>query len=296
MMAEMKRRRFLATSTTATLSLALAGPLRALAPDNRYRRNIGIQLYTLRGLIGRDAAATLQAVADAGYQQAELYGFPNADAMLAGARDAGVAVHSAHFEWDTVVNPKDEKMSDFATILEKAGNEKITHLVIPFLHGHNRRNLDDYRLVADRCNQAAAMAKEAGIQLAYHNHAFEFQPLEGEKSGFDVMIERFSPEMMFEIDVFWVRVAGHDPAGLIKKLDGRVSQLHLKDLKDGLELPDFGSIPQDAFKELGNGIIPMKPILAAAEEAGVAHCHVEQDHSPDAMASIRTSIAHLASL
>ena len=102
--------------------------------------------------------------------------------------------------------------------------------------------------------------------------------------------------MMFEIDVFWVKAAGVDPVELIKKLKGRVSQLHLKDLKEGLALPTFGGLPEDAFQELGDGIIPMEPILVAAKDAGVVHCHVEQDQSPDAIASIRQSLKHLGTL
>jgi sugar phosphate isomerase/epimerase len=103
--------------------------------------------------------------------------------------------------------------------------------------------------------------------------------------------------MKFEIDVFWVKAAGLDPAALIKKLSGRVTQLHLKDLKDGLTLPNYaGGLAADAFQELGDGIIPMEPILVAAKAAGVKNCHVEQDQSLDALASIKQSIDFLNKL
>ena len=159
-----------------------------------------------------------------------------------------------------------------------------------------RKTLDDYKRIAANANKAAALTKAAGIQLSYHNHAFEFQPKEGGKTGYDIFIEEFSPDMQFEIDVFWIKVGGLEPADLIAKLSGRVSQLHLKDLKPGLKLPEYGSIPQDAFKELGNGMIPMEPIIEAAAKAGVKHCHVEQDHSPDPLASIKRSVDYLAKL
>jgi sugar phosphate isomerase/epimerase len=160
----------------------------------------------------------------------------------------------------------------------------------------NRGSLDAYKKVAENANKAAEKAKAVGIQLGYHNHAFEFQPKEGGKCGFDIFTAEFSKDMKFEIDVFWVKVANIEPAELIAKLAGRVSQLHLKDLKAGIKLPEFGNLPQDAFKELGNGIIAMEPILAAAEKAGVVHCHVEQDHSPDPLASIKQSTAYLGKL
>jgi sugar phosphate isomerase/epimerase len=293
----MDRRHFLRTTTTAALAFGFADrAAAALEAENVYRKNIGIQLYTLRNQIGKDAAGTLKQVAEAGYKQVELYGFPNADAMVKGAKDAGLAIHSAHFDWECVVSPKDAAMSDFARLLEKAKEIGLSHLVIPYLADRDRKKLDDYKRVAANANQAAAMAKKAEIQLAYHNHNFEFEPKEGGKTGYDVFVSDFSEDMMFEIDVFWVKAAGVDPVELIKKLKGRVSQLHLKDLKEGLALPTFGGLPEDAFQELGDGIIPMEPILVAAKDAGVVHCHVEQDQSPDAIASIRQSLKHLGTL
>ena len=172
----------------------------------------------------------------------------------------------------------------------------ISHLVIPYLYGRNRETLDDYRALAEKMNKAAVEAKSASIQLAYHNHAFEFEPKEKGRTGFDVFVEEFVPEMKFEVDVFWVRVGGKDPVELIRSLKGRVSQLHLKDLEKGTKLPNFGKLPNEAFRELGNGMIPMEPIIQAASEVGVDHCHVEQDQSTDPIASIGTSMEYLKSL
>ena len=293
----MKRRTFLRSAAVSSLALTPASQvLAALSPDNKYRKNIGIQLYTLRDALGKDAAGTLKAVAEAGYKQVEPYGFPNCQPLLDGAKAAGLALNSTHFEWGSVVSPKDAAMSDFQKIVEKAKEVGLSHLVIPYLADGERRTLDDYKKIAANANKAAEITKAAGIQLSYHNHAFEFAPKEGGKCGYDIFMAEFGENMKFEVDVFWIKVANLDPAELITKLSGRVSQLHLKDLKAGLKLPEYGTIPQDAFKELGNGIIPMEPIIAAAEKAGVVHCHVEQDQSPDAMASIKQSIAYLGKL
>lgn len=293
----MNRRTFIRTTAATSLVLSQTQSLFALEAENAYRKNIGIQLYTLRKELGKDPAATLKKVAAAGYKQVELYGFPNADPLISGAKDAGLEINSAHFEWDAVVNPKDAAMSDFSKILEKAREIGLSQLVIPYLRDPNRKTLDDYKKVAAHANQAAAMAKTAGIQLSYHNHNFEFEPKEGGKSGYDVFIEEFSPEMQFEIDVFWVKAAGMDPQALITKLQGRVSQLHLKDLKEGVGTPSFSNaLPAEAFQPLGSGIIAMEPIIVAAKAAGVKYCHVEQDQSPDAMADIARSIAYLGKL
>lgn len=293
----MKRRQFLSTSAAAaTLALTQPRSLMALDANNKYRNEIGIQLYTLRNQISDDVKSTLKAVADAGYKQVEPYGFPDDQGMIEVAKDLGLAVNSTHFAWDAVVNPDDDGVPEFSEILDKAHAAGLQHLVVPYLADRNRTTLDDYRQTAERCNKAAEQAKQAGIQLAYHNHAFEFKPHEGGKTGYDVFIEDFSPDMNFEVDVFWVQVGGHDSVGLIRKLAGRVSQLHLKDLNRSVETPNYGSIPPEAFEELGDGVIAMEPIIDVAAEAGVKLCHVEQDHSPHPIKSIQQSMTHLKSL
>lgn len=292
----MKRRKFLKTALASSLATSATFQALALSKNNRYRKEIGIQLYTLRNELDADMRGTLESVAKAGYRQVEGYGFPDAEEMIKTSKDLGLAVNSTHFAWESVTDPDKEGVPAFSEVLDQAAEAGLTHLVVPYLHSHNRENLDDYKRLAERCNNAAAEAKKANIQLSYHNHAFEFQPMEGGKSGYDVFMQEFSSDMKFEIDVFWVVVGGLDPVSLIKNLDGRVSQLHLKDLKKGTSLPEFGQLPNDAFKELGNGMIPMEPIIEAAESAGVAHCHVEQDQSPDPIKSIQQSIQYLVKL
>ena len=200
----MRRRSFLRTTAATAL---LSGPtqsLLALEKDNKFRRQIGIQLYTLRNQIRKDPAGTIKAVKEAGYVQGEMYGFPNCDPMIEAAKAVGLQLHSSHFEWESVVNPSDKSLSDYRRILEKAGKTGLTHLVVPYLHGKDRETLDHYKRTAENCNKAAALAKKQGIQLAYHNHAFEFEPKKDGLSGFDVFMKEFSPEMQFELDVFWV--------------------------------------------------------------------------------------------
>tara|TARA_Y100000588_G_scaffold141741_1_gene155645 strand:- start:4270 stop:5208 length:939 start_codon:yes stop_codon:yes gene_type:complete len=294
----MNRRDFLKTSLAATLASSATMKAFALADNNPYRKNIGIQLYTLRRQIAEDTVGTIKAVAEAGYKQVEAYGFPDADAMIRASKEFGMQVNSAHFAWESVTAPEKQGVIPFEKILDKASEMRLSHLVVPYLHTHERETLDDYKRMADLLNKAAAKAKDANITLAYHNHSFEYAPQEGSKTGFDVMIEEFSDEMKFEVDVFWVSAGGIDPVDMMKRLEGRISQLHLKDLKQGIELPEFDNtkIPRDSFKELGNGIIEMEPIIEAAWVAGVDHAHVEQDESADPIASIQQSIAYLATL
>lgn len=292
-MKTMNRRYFLRNTAGTALALASVQSLFGAESSSPYVNNMGLQLFTLRDQLKADTATTIKTVAEAGYKQVEAYNYPDSEAMISAAKDNGLAVNSCHFDLGLILQAKDEAMPEFAKIVAKAEGSGVSNLVIPYLSEPIRKNLDDYKSLAEKLNKAAAIAKDAGIQLAYHNHSFEFLPMDDGKSGYEVFIAEFSPEMMFEIDIFWVKLAGIEPVSLIERLKGRVSQLHLKDLKKGVKIPNFAGASDDSFKEIGNGIIDMVPIMAAAQANGVKHCHVEQDQSPHPIKSIQESMKHL---
>lgn len=98
----------------------------------------------------------------------------------------------------------------------------------------------------------------------------------------------------FELDVFWAQIGGLDALKAIAQLQGRIAQLHLKDLKkDTPVIHDEGVVPADAFKELGNGVIDIAAVMKAGDACGVEQCHVEQDQSPNPIDSIGQSFRHL---
>ena len=294
----MKRRHFLQIAA-APLLAAPFHSLLAQDVNKAYLDTIGLQLYTLRHQLKEDVVGTIKAVKEMGYKQVEPYEFPKYKKPIEVARDIGLEVHSTHITWNSVLHPEDKTVAPFAKVLEEAQAAKIKHLIVPTIEPKDRLTLDGYKRAAEKCNRAAAEAKTAGIQLAYHNHTFEFDPMEGGKAGYDVLMEEFSADMLFEVDAFWVQLGKRDPAKLIRSLKGRVTQVHLKDLTGGVKLPEkiegWWSLPVEAFASLGDGIIPVNPIVEAAKEAGVEYCHVEQDLSRDPLASIRRSLAYLRS-
>ncbi len=95
--------------------------------------------------------------------------------------------------------------------------------------------------------------------------------------------------MKFEVDVFWVKAGGIDPVDLLGNTEGRVSQIHLKDLKSGIALPEFGSLRR-RLQGARRRRHPDGAHHRGGRDAGVAHAHVEQDQSPDPLASIRQSM------
>ena len=289
----MNRRSFIYQTCGLSLSLSV------LARSERvpYVDQIGLQLYTLRNPIGQNLGKTIDEVAKIGYNQVEPYGFPSDQSieMIKRSKDRGMQVHSSHFTWDSLLHPEKKGIKPFGEVLELARKHGLTDLVVPYLSGKDREDLAGYEKTADALNEGAQQAKKAGIRLAYHNHAFEFKPMGPGKTGFDVFVERFSPDMFFEVDVFWVQVGGVDPVTQLTKLENRVSQVHLKDLRKGTVCPNYGKLEPEVFDEIGDGMIPMIPVMRAARACGVKHCHVEQDHSPAPLKSIRKSLKHLRS-
>jgi len=313
---------------TASLALWLQRPLKGLSADEPsgspaesdqdtgtplpYLDRLGLQLYTVRNQMADNPDATLQAVADAGYQQVELMRVDEDAVRLAAiARDKGLLVHSAFIDFNVITEPSLQGIGTVEQTLELAERIGLRHVVFGYIARHQRDTLDKCKAIADRANDAAQKTRQAGMRMCYHNHAFEFGPLKSSRdekksvapgdqkkstvTAFDVFTQRFDPQVMeFELDVFWARLAGKDPIELMKRLSGRISQVHLKDLKAGTDVIfDEAKVPKDAFQEIGDGVIEMRQVMRLARDIGVDQCHVEQDQSPAPLDSIRQSAEYL---
>jgi sugar phosphate isomerase/epimerase len=261
-------------------------------------KTLGLQLYTLRNQLAEDVPGTIKAVADAGFYQVELMRVVGGEAVFQAARDQGLKVTSAMIDWKTLASPGEQGVPSFQETLDVAVEQKLTYLVIPYVGKGHRETADQLKTLARRANRAGEACRKAGIQLCYHHHSFEFAKLPSGETGWEIFVQEFDAALVkFEIDVFWAAIGGLDPVETIRGLKGRVAQLHLKDLLEGVPtIHDESKVPKEAFQEVGNGIIDWPAVLTAGEFAGATQCHVEQDQSPDPIASIGKSIRHLKSL
>lgn len=293
----MQRRDFF-RATGAGLAALLSRPAWALSVSGPYLKTLGLQLYTLRNQLAADVPGTIKAVADAGYYQVELMRVVGGEPIFQAARDHGLQVTSAMIDWKTLVSPDEPGVPSFQETLDVAVKQKLKYLVIPCVGKGHRETADQLNVLAHRANRAGEACRKAGIQLCYHHHSFEFAKLRDGATGWDIFVQEFDPALVkFEIDVFWAAIGGLDPVATIRGLKGRVAQLHLKDLLKGTPtIHDESKVPKEAFQEVGHGIVDWPAVLAAGQFAGVIQCHVEQDQSPDPIASIAQSIRHLKSL
>ncbi|MDA8743137.1 sugar phosphate isomerase/epimerase [Rubripirellula amarantea] len=310
------RRRALSVAAAGGLTAWLAGPLRALADEAAssqhplpYMDRIGLQLYTVRDQMKENPEATIEAIAKAGYRQVELMSIDKQGVEIAAmARDNGMMVHSAFMDFKGITNPDAKDAINVNQTIEIAERIGLRHVVFGYIGRNERDTADKCKRIADAANSAAEKTRTTGMRMCYHNHSFEFASFKNEKEGtekeqgdggpqtaFDIFIEQFDPQLMdFELDVFWVKIGGANPIEMMKRLAGRITQVHLKDLKDGVgTITDEKDVPQDAFQELGDGVIDIVQVMNVAKEIGVKECHVEQDQSPAPLDSIAQSLTFL---
>ncbi|MGH2416780.1 MAG: sugar phosphate isomerase/epimerase family protein [Candidatus Limnocylindria bacterium] len=242
---------------------------------------IALQLYTVRKLAADDLAGTLEAVAAAGYRAVELAGLPDTPpGELAGLLEqAGLRVVASH---EGIERLRDD-VTAVGDRLEAVGCPRV---IVPGMPAEDRLTADDVRRFAAELGTLAEILAERGMKLGYHNHAFEFEPLDG-TTVWDVLIEELPPEVELELDVYWAAVGGRDPVTAIRAIPDRIRLLHMKDMAEGDE-------PHDA--PAGHGTLPFPDIVDAARSAGVDWYVVEQDEPGDALDDIGRAFRYLAGL
>jgi sugar phosphate isomerase/epimerase len=268
----------------------------AVSPVQRYLPTLGLQVYSVRAELERDALGTLRAIRAAGYAQVELMRLDDARVITGMARDLGLGVRSAFIDWALLTQADASTPARLDQALATARDLSLRHLVFGYIGKGLRETVAQMQGHAAAANAFGRRCREAGITLCYHHHSFEFAPLaDGATTGWDVLLRELDPQLVpFELDVFWCVIAGRDPVAMLHALRGRVAQVHLKDLAPGTPVIfDEGAVPPAAFREIGSGTLDFRAILGACAETGVAQCHVEQDQSPDPLASVAASLAWL---
>lgn len=274
------RRGFLSATSLALLGGAcMSSPV--FAAKKRLNK-IGLQLYTLRNELGKDFTGTLEKVAAAGYKEVEFAGYYDRKPQEVKAilDKLKLTAPSAHAPLASI----DKDINGVIEIAKVIGHKFI---VCPYLMANERATLDDYHKLARIFNRAGEACRKAGIEFAYHNHDFEFVPMDG-KMPYDVLLAETDPKIVkLELDIYWIVKAGQDPLPYFGNHPGRFPLVHVKDMDN---------TPKKDFTEVGRGTIDFKKIFAQAKKAGIKHYFVEQDKSDAPLDSIKISYDYLSKL
>lgn len=238
------------------------------------RESISIQLYTLRGVIGDDPAPVLEALADIGYRKVELAGTygRTAEEFAKLLRKYRLSATSAHVGID----------GDLDKVVADAKALRNTYVNVPYV---NYPTLAEWVSFTERLDAASKVLRKAGLKMGYHNHAHEFQVLEGRRP-IDVIAKGTSRrDVHLEVDLYWVVTAGVDPVEVFRQNFPRVRQYHVKDRK-----PDGG------FADLGKGTIDFARIFRETWHHHVDEYIVENDQPADALVTAEVGYKYLRDL
>lgn len=281
------RRTFLINAGLAGAGVALL-PKLSLAAGNRVA---GIQLYTLRDELPKDVRGVIAKVAKAGYKEVEVFGYNKQNGFW-GLQPAefkklldqhGLKSPSGHYGMDKLMSEaKLDEVDDAIAAGKILGHQYIT---MPYIDAKFRKTGADLKNVAVKLNMAAKRVKAAGLKMAYHNHDFEFMPIDG-TTLYEVLLKETNPALVsFEMDLYWVVRAGQDPVKWFEKYPGRFAMVHVKDMdKQDRKLNT----------EVGKGDVNFKRIFAKSKMAGIKHYIVEQENFKiDPFVSITESCKYL---
>ena len=263
------RRNFLKTTAAFTMG-SMASPL--FSCTEKKDKVIGLQLYTVRDKIKTDLDGTLNRLAEIGYNSMEAAGYSLTDGTFYGLspkefsvklRSLGMPLTSSH----SIVEPEDADK-----VFTDSAEAGCNYVIYPYLAENFRKSIDGYKATAEKFNKIGEVANKYNIRFGYHNHAFEFEKMDGQM-GMDVLIAETDPSLVtFEVDLYWVTRGGQDPVEYIKKFPGRFELYHLKDM---VKTEDM------FFAPVGSGRIDFKSIFEIKVVAGMKMFYVEQDRFRD---------------
>ncbi|WP_261381420.1 sugar phosphate isomerase/epimerase family protein [Paenibacillus cremeus] len=228
---------------------------------------LAAQLYTLREFLKtpEDIASTLKKVKEIGYNAVQVSGVGPIDSRELKELTSGLGLNicATHVGYAELT----EKMEE---VIEKHQIWGCQYVGLGGLPNEYRTSAEGYLKFASIANEIGRKLKAAGLTFIYHNHDFEFAKFGG-RTGMDILFEETDPQAVdFELDVHWVQAGGADPVEWIKKVNGRMKVVHLKDY---IVTPER----ERRFAEVGEGNMNFAAILQACREIGVEWGPVEQD-------------------
>jgi sugar phosphate isomerase/epimerase len=250
-------------------------------PGQRHLTEIGLQLYTVRTEMERDFEGTLRAIAGMGYSEVEFAGLfghePGEVRQL--LTELNLIPVGSHVTWDRFRDDPD-------AAIEETLELGCQYIVFPWLPDSERQTLEQWQGWVELLNRVGQSSDERGIQLAYHNHDFEFAPIDG-VVPYDLLLDELDRSVVsMELDLYWVAKAGADPAVLFERAPGDFPLGHIKDMRAS----------DQGFADVGQGELDFAAVFALAGQAGMQHFIVEHDEPADPMQSVQNSFSYLQQL
>lgn len=211
-----------------------------------------VQLYSVRDAVAADLPGAVARLAEIGLTSVEPYAFHERTAEYRRAfAAAGVTAPSGHAPLLAAEVPE--------TILDAAAELGMATVIDPFVPADQWQTAEQVARTAERLNALAPPAAERGLEVGYHNHAWELSTRIGGRHALEVLTDHLASDVVLEVDAYWAAVGGADVPALLTTLGDRVRLIHVKD----------GPLDGDVARQepLGAGEVDQPPILAAATRA-----------------------------
>jgi sugar phosphate isomerase/epimerase len=286
-------RRMLKARVLWVAALAVAGLLAGCAVFHHpsFKGVAGLQLYSVRAQMAKDAPGTLAEVRSWGVKFVELagtYGMAPVD-FKQHLDAAGLDAVSGHFQFE-------DWSKDPESVLNQATSMGLVYVGCPWIPHQGAFDEAACQNAITLFNRVGALAARRHMHFFYHTHGYEFQP-SGSGTLFDMLMQQTDPDFVkYEMDIFWIAHAGQDPVKLLAKYPGRFELMHLKDMRKGTPTGLLtGSSDVNNDMALGAGILDLPAILRAAGDAGIKWYFIE-DESPHSEDQIPQSLRFLDTL
>jgi len=275
-MMQFSRRNFLKAGA-AGLALT-AVPAFAAAPTRKIQ--VGVQLYSVRGICGKDVAGTFKAIKAMGYAGVEFAGYygKTAKELKQLLDDSGLIACGTHTGVDTI---KPENIAKTIEFNQTIGNK---YLMVPGMKADTK---EDWLKMAKLFSEAAVTAKAAGMVVGYHNHQHEFKNKFDGVCKWEIFYSNASPDVCSQMDVGHVVSAGEDPVAWLKKFPKRSRTLHAKEIYPGPGI--LGQVPE------GKQGVKWDEVFATAEADVTEWYIVESEADPNTLEKIRGCVDFLKS-
>ncbi|MEM2091984.1 MAG: sugar phosphate isomerase/epimerase [Candidatus Bathyarchaeia archaeon] len=214
------------------------------------KMKIALQLWSVREDCARDLEGTLRAIAEMGYEGVEFAGYYGRRArdLRKILNDLGLEVAGTHIGIDTLLGDRLKETVEFNRELENR------FLIVPWLPENMRDSEEAWLKTARLFNEISERLRDEGMFLGYHNHAVEFQPINGKIPWF-IFFDAANPEIIMQLDTGNAMHGGVSPEGvldIIRRYPGRAKSVHLKEFssRDERALIGEGEMMWKDFIEL----------------------------------------------
>jgi len=230
------------------------------------RISIALQLYSVREDCARDLCGTLEAVEKMGYEGVEFAGYygRSAEELRRMLEDLGLKVVGSHLGIDTLMGDQLEKTVEFNMVL---GNK---YLIVSSLPKEMRESKAAWIKAAHLMNSISEKVKSKGMRIGYHNHTFEFTPINGE-TPWDVFFGEAEPDIIMQLDTgnaMSGNLTADEVISIVKRYPGRAVTVHLK---------EFSATNEKAL--IGEGDMKWEEFFRVCETVGGTEWYIIEQES-----------------